>query len=97
MTDTGDGLWWDRCGNDRGPGVDLGVLGDHRLVCPKVLGEEKKQYKTVHKIACREDLILKWLIFMVLISYKKSVLQHYNIFFIEMKRAVYKIKRHLMQ
>ncbi len=48
-----------RCGNDRGPGVDLGVLGDHRLVCPKVLGEEKKQYKTVHKIACREDLILK--------------------------------------
>ncbi len=36
-----------RCGNDRGPGVDLGVLGDHRLVCPKVLGEEKKQGKSI--------------------------------------------------
>ncbi len=36
-----------RCGNDRGAGVDLGVLGDHRLVCPKVLGEEKKQGKSI--------------------------------------------------
>ncbi len=47
MTDTGDGLCETPVGNDRGPGVDLGVLGDHRLVCPKVLGEEKKQGKSI--------------------------------------------------
>ncbi len=36
------------CG-DTGVGmiVDLGVLGDHRLVCHKVLGEEKKQGKSI--------------------------------------------------
>ncbi len=28
--------------------MDLGVLGDHRLVCPKVLGEEKKHGMSIH-------------------------------------------------